>query len=336
MFELAWPWLLLLAPLPWLVRRFAPPANISAQSGLQVPFINALEKAVGESREPLRNNSLWLNLLVSLAWLSLLLSAANPQWLGEPVPQQLKGRDMVLAVDLSESMLERDFVLGDQLINRLAATKAVASDFIERRQGDRIGLILFAEQAYVQAPLTHDRQTVKQLLAEAQIGLAGKSTAIGDAIGLAVKRFKELGNEQRVLLLITDGTNTAGAIEPKKATELAVAEGLKVYTIGIGRDRSQRGLLGSLLGGGSPELDEATLTYIAEQTGGRYFRARDLDQLAEIYQLLDELEPVEQDADFFRPVESLYQWPLLAGLLMLALAVLLQKLVQQSLQQRRT
>lgn len=326
MFELAWPWLLLLAPLPWVIRRFSPPASVTAQSGLEVPFIDALEKAVGESAGPVARNSLWLTMLVSLAWLLLLVAAANPQWLGEPVPQQLKGRDMVLAVDLSESMLENDFVLGDRLIDRLAATKAVAGDFIKRREGDRIGLILFAEQAYLQVPLTHDRKTVKQLLDEAQIGLAGKSTAIGDAIGLAVKRFKEMDNEQRVLVLITDGTNTAGALEPKKATELAVAEKLKIYTIGIGRDRGQRGLLGRLLGGGGmPELDEATLTHIAEQTGGRYFRAQDLDQLAEIYGALDELEPVEQDSDFFRPVVSFYQWPLLAGLLMLALAVLFQQ-----------
>ncbi|MGB0468882.1 MAG: vWA domain-containing protein [Pontibacterium sp.] len=326
MFELAWPWLLLLAPLPWLVRRFVPPASVSGQSGLQVPFIDALEKAAGDTGGPVQKRGLLMSLLVTLAWGLLLLSAANPQWLGQPVPQQLKGRDMVLAVDLSESMLEADFELGNQLINRLAATKIVAGDFIERRQGDRIGLILFAEQAYLQVPLTHDRKTVKQLLGEAQIGLAGKSTAIGDAIGLAVKRFKIMENEQRVLVLITDGTNTSGALEPRKATELAVAEGLKIYTIGIGRDRSQQGLIGRLLGGGGmPELDEATLTHIAEQTGGRYFRARDLDQLAQIYGALDELEPVDQDSEFFRPVESLYQWPLLAGLFLLALAALLQQ-----------
>jgi Ca-activated chloride channel family protein len=262
--------------------------------------------------------------LAFLSWCLLLAAAARPQWLGEPVPQQLEGRDMVLAIDLSESMLEKDFVLGDQVINRLLATKVVAGDFIERRQGDRIGLILFGEQAYMQAPLTHDRTTVKQLLEEAQIGLAGKATAIGDAIGLAVKRFREMDNEQRILILLTDGTNTAGALEPEKATELAAAEGLKIYTIGIGAEQRQRGLLGSLFSARS-DIDEAGLKAIAEQTGGRYFRARDLDQLAEIYQLLDQLEPVEQDADYFRPVTSLYQWPLLAAALLLALLALLQQ-----------
>ena len=324
MFEFAWPWLFLILPLPWLVRRYGRPMSISRQSGLEVPFIAAMEQATGHSRGTALSGSLPLLVLASLSWCLLVSAAARPQWLGEPVPQQLEGRDMVLAIDLSESMLEKDFVLGDQLINRLLATKVVAGDFIERRQGDRIGLILFGEQAYMQAPLTHDRTTVKQLLEEAQIGLAGKATAIGDAIGLAVKRFREMDSQQRILILMTDGTNTAGALEPEKATELAAAEGLRVYTIGIGAERQQRGLLGSLFSAGS-EIDEATLRAIAETTGGRYFRARDLDQLAEIYQLLDELEPVQQDADYFRPVSSLYQWPLLAAALLLAVIALLQQ-----------
>ncbi len=322
MFELAWPWLLFLAPLPWLVHRYAPAAGATQQSGLEVPFIDALESATGGQRLSAGKRSLGLLIWCYLAWLCLLFAATNPRWIGDPVPQQLQGRDMVLAVDLSESMLEQDFELGNQLISRLAATKAVAGDFIQRRVGDRIGLILFAEQAYLQAPLTHDRTTVKRLLDEAQIGLAGRSTAIGDAIGLALKRFKSMKNEQRVLILMTDGTNTAGALDPKKATELAVAEGLKIYSIGIGRDRNRGGLVGRLLGGSMPELDEATLTYIAQQTGGQYFRAQDIDQLAEIYQVLDELEPVEQDTDTFRPVSALYHWPLLAGVLMLILAAL--------------
>lgn len=325
MFDLALPWLLLLAPLPWLVRRFASTAHHSRQSALQVPFIETMEQAVGQSASGKRRSDLWITIIAYLAWCLLLVAAARPEWLGEPVAQQREGRDMMLAIDLSESMLEEDFQLGNQLINRLIATKVVAGDFIERRQGDRIGLILFGEQAYLQAPLTYDRKTVKQLLDEAQIGLAGKRTAIGDAIGLAVKRFKEMHNEQRVLVLITDGTNTAGSIEPDKATELAAAEGLKIYTIGIGRDRSQRGLLSQFFGGGTSEIDEATLQHIAEKTGGRYFRARDLEQLSEIYSLLNELEPIAQDDDFYRPVVSLYQWPLAGGIMLLGLTGLLQR-----------
>ncbi|SFG86300.1 vWA domain-containing protein [Neptunomonas qingdaonensis] len=325
MFDVALPWLLLLAPLPWLVRWLVPAAQHSKQSALQVPFIESMEQAVGRSTSITQRSNFWITLIAYLAWCLLLVAAARPQWLGEPVAQQREGRDMMLAIDLSESMLEEDFELGGRLINRLIATKVVAGDFIERRKGDRIGLILFGEQAYLQAPLTRDRKTVKQLLDEAQIGLAGKRTAIGDAIGLAVKRFKEMDNEQRILVLITDGTNTAGSIEPDKATELAAAEGLKIYTIGIGRDRTQQGLISQFFGGGTSEIDEATLQYIAENTGGRYFRARDLEQLSEIYSLLNELEPIGQDDDFYRPVVSLYQWPLLGGIFLLCLTGLLQR-----------
>lgn len=325
MFDVALPWLLLLAPLPWLVRWLVPAARHSKQSALQVPFIESMEQAVGGSTSITQRSDLWITLIAYLAWCLLLVAAARPQWLGEPVPQQREGRDMMLAIDLSESMLEEDFELGGRLINRLIATKVVAGDFIERRKGDRIGLILFGEQAYLQAPLTRDRKTVKQLLDEAQIGLAGKRTAIGDAIGLAVKRFKEMDNEQRILVLITDGTNTAGSIGPDKATELAAAEGLKIYTIGIGRDRTQRGLISQFFGGGTSAIDEEALQQIAEKTGGRYFRARDLEQLSEIYSLLNELEPIGQDDDFYRPVVSLYQWPLLGGIFLLCLTGLLQR-----------
>ncbi|WP_372740228.1 VWA domain-containing protein [Neptunomonas sp.] len=325
MFDVALPWLLLLAPLPWLVRWLVPVTRHSKQSALQVPFIESMEQAVGGSTSITQRSDLWITLIAYLAWCLLLVAAARPQWLGEPVPQQREGRDMMLAIDLSESMLEEDFELGGRLINRLIATKVVAGDFIERRKGDRIGLILFGEQAYLQAPLTRDRKTVKQLLDEAQIGLAGKRTAIGDAIGLAVKRFKEMDNEQRILVLITDGTNTAGSIGPDKATELAAAEGLKIYTIGIGRDRTQRGLISQFFGGGTSAIDEEALQQIAEKTGGRYFRARDLEQLSEIYSLLNELEPIGQDDDFYRPVVSLYQWPLLGGIFLLCLTGLLQR-----------
>jgi Ca-activated chloride channel family protein len=280
---------------------------------LNVPFIEQMERAVGaeSTRVGVPNRSGFI--LALIIWLLFLGAAAKPQWLGEPVPQQLEGRDLVLAVDLSESMFEKDFQLQGRLINRLDATRIVAGDFIERRQGDRVGLILFGEQAYVQAPLTHDRKTVKALLNEAEVGLAGKSTAIGDAIGLAVKRFNTMKSKQRILILLTDGANTAGVLTPKEAAELAKSEGLKIYTIGVGREE-ERGLLGSLFAGRPPAIDEKTLTAIAELTGGQYFRAQDIQQLAEVYELLDELEPVEQDTDFYRPVESLFLWPLLLGI----------------------
>ncbi len=199
------------------------------------------------------------------------------------------------------------------------ALTAVAGDFIERRVGDRLGLILFGRNAYVQTPLTHDRSTVKTLLYEAAIGLAGKETAIGDAIGLAIKRLREREAGNRVLILLTDGANTAGAVAPLKAAALAAREGVRIHTIGIGADPA-RGLFGRSLRGS--ELDESTLKAIAAETGGRYFRARDIRDLQQVYALLDELEPVQGDAEYFRPVDELYEWPLAAALGLSALLAL--------------
>jgi Ca-activated chloride channel family protein len=217
-------------------------------------------------------------------------------------------------------MAEQDFVLGRRAIDRLTAVKQVAGEFIERRAGDRIGLILFGDRAYVQAPLTFDRRTVHTLLQETFLGLAGKRTAIGDAIGLAVKRLQD-NAQQRILILMTDGANTAGELQPIKAAELAQQAGLKIYSIGIGSDAVQRRtLFGSFTINPSSEMDEQTLTAIADTTGGRYFRAHDTAELAEIYRILDELEPVEVEQQSFRPTRALFYWPLaLAFLLSLLL-----------------
>jgi Ca-activated chloride channel family protein len=196
-------------------------------------------------------------------------------------------------------------------VDRLTATKQVAGEFIERRVGDRIGLILFGEAAYLQVPMTFDRRTVRTLLDESVIGLAGQATAIGDAIGLAVKRLRERKESNRVVILLTDGANTAGAVEPVEAAKLAAREGLKIYTIGIGADEMLvRSLFGTRRVNPSTDLDEKTLGSIAELTGGKYFRARDTEELEKIYALLDELEPLEGEARKFRPRQSLYYWPL--------------------------
>lgn len=322
MFEFEWLWLLLLTPLPLLVYRLAPAANREFDSALQVPFIDQLESVADQQSGLLVNPDRLPWVLMFLCWVFVLLAASRPQWVGDPIPQTLEGRDLMLAIDLSESMLERDFVVSGQRVDRLTATKAVASDFLDRREGDRLGLILFGDEVYVQAPLTHDRATVKQLLSEAQIGLAGKATAVGDAIGLAVKRFKEMENPQRVLILLTDGTNTAGELSPLKAAEIAAEEEVRIYTVGIGRE-SSGGLMGSFFSRSS-ELDEKTLTKIAQLTGGQYFRARDIDELSSIYTLLDELEQIEQDDDFYRPIVPLFQWPLGAGILCWALLLLIR------------
>ena len=226
----------------------------------------------------------------------------------------------MLAVDLSGSMEEQDFILNNQRVDRLTATKWVAGDFISRRAGDRIGLILFGTQAYLQTPLTFDRKTVVTLLNESAIGLAGDNTAIGDAIGLAVKRLGDQQTSNRVLILLTDGANTAGEVSPIKSAELAAEKNLKIYTIGIGADEMiVRSFFGSQRVNPSKDLDEETLTAIAKKTGGRYFRARDADELNQIYQILDQLEPVEKDKQYFRPKTELFYWPLGLALLLAAI-----------------
>jgi Ca-activated chloride channel family protein len=239
----------------------------------------------------------------------------------------------MLAVDLSGSMDQKDFELAGRRVDRLTATKAVASDFIERREGDRIGLILFGERAYLQVPLTLDRKTVNILLMEAFIGLAGEKTAIGDAITLAVRRVHEQEKDEgdQVLVLLTDGANTAGEIQPIKAAELAQQVGLRIYTIGIGAKQLE---VASLVGGRrrinpSADLDEDSLTKIAGLTGGRYFRATDTASLQDIYKLVDELEPVEEPESGFRPVKSYYFYPLglaVCLVVLMSLVSLLQRL----------
>jgi Ca-activated chloride channel family protein len=252
----------------------------------------------------------------------LLLATARPQWLGEAIEIPISGRDLMLAVDLSKSMQEVDFILNGQRVDRLQATKAVVGNFIDRRVGDRLGLVLFGTQAYLHVPLTFDRATVKQLLYETVIGLAGPSTAIGDAIGLSVKRLRDNDSAHKVLILITDGANTAGAIEPERAAKLAAQMGLTIHTIGIGADEIMvRRIFGSFRLNPSRDLDETTLRAIADATGGHYFRARDVDELESIYAEIDKLEPVERGGEHFRPTTPLYPWPLAGALALSALAV---------------
>jgi Ca-activated chloride channel family protein len=324
MWSLAWPWALLALPLPLLVNRLLPPTSNLQDAGLKVPSFGGFAVLADRSQaEQLLNWKMWLAVI---AWILLVLAAARPERIGDEVDVPVSGRNLMLAVDLSGSMDQKDFELGARRVDRLTATKAVASDFISRREGDRIGLILFGERAYLQVPLTLDRETVKVLLLEAFIGLAGEKTAIGDAITLAVKRIHDLEEDpgEQVLVLLTDGANTAGEVQPMKAAELAQQVGLRIYTIGIGAEQLE---VSSLIGGArsinpSADLDEETLTSIAEMTGGRYFRAKDTAGLQDIYRLVDELEPVEEPEAGFRPVRSLYYVPLAGAFALAALLIL--------------
>jgi Ca-activated chloride channel family protein len=317
-----WLWVLAALPLPWLAR-LLPPINPHNQAALRVPFIEDFQSDTPEKK--IINAKSWPFYLAIIAWCCLIIAGIRPQWLGEPVEMAVTGRDLMLAVDLSRSMEEQDFFIQQKPVDRLTATQSVASQFIQRRAGDRIGLILFGSQAYLQTPLTFDRHTVMTLLNEAAIGLAGESTAIGDAIGLAVKRLRSQPSNSRVLILMTDGANTAGVISPLKAADLAADNQLKIYTIGIGADEMiVRSLFGNRRVNPSRDLDEKTLTSIADKTGGQYFRARNSDEFNTIYALLDELEPIEKDKQFFRPKTELYAWPLGLSLFLMLLIVILK------------
>ena len=315
MFEFAYLYCLLALPLPIVVYWFIPKAE-TREAALKVPFYSALSQMAGQSQRTATTNR-FSRILAIFMWVLLVIAAAKPQWVGDPIPLHNEGRDLLLAVDLSDSMRTEDMLYQGRNLTRISVVKEVVSDFVEKRHSDRLGLILFGDNAYLQAPLTFDRQTVKQLLQEAQLGFAGNSTAIGDAIALGIKRLKERPDAARVLILLTDGENTAGEIEPRQAAELATLAGVKVHTVGVASDQIiDSGGFFSRKRMASAGLDEEALQYIASQTGGEYFRARDTKDLNAIYDTLNTIETIEQDERVYRPITSLMHWPLLAALLL--------------------
>jgi len=327
-----WLWAAWLLPLPLLVYFFVPAANKTSQpQALRVPFGDDIRRIGGDTAPPATGKQrIGQLLMMALLWLLLVLATMRPQWLDDPIALPMKGRDLMLAVDLSGSMRTKDFTLQGRQVDRLTATKALASAFIQRRTGDRIGLILFGDQAYIQAPLSFDRHTVNRLLMESAIGLAGKMTAIGDAIGLAVKHLSTKKNQHQVLILLTDGVNTAGKLSPLEAARLAKAAGLRIYTIGIGADSMlQQGFFGATRVNPSADLDEKMLTDIAEETGGHYFRARSSDEMAQIYRDIDAIEPIAHDKQFFRPIKALFFYPLAAALILLLLWIAASPLIKR-------
>lgn len=314
----AWPWLLLALPLPWLVRRWLPAARTGG-AALKVPYGERLDAIAGGGGPSRGGHAPWL---LWLAWALLCVAAARPQQLGDAVQPPQSGRDLMLAVDLSGSMSEEDMQLGNAVVDRLTAAKAVIADFLDRRAGDRVALLVFGQRAYTLTPLTLDLESVREQLRDSVAGLAGRETAIGDAIGLAVKRLR--GQDDRagdasehVLVLLTDGVNNAGRLDPIKAAELARDHGVRIHTIAFGGEGGDLSVFGFRLPapGGGDNIDEAALERIAEITGGQSFRARNTDELAGIYAEIDRLEPVERPGESVRPRLERYPWPLAAALL---------------------
>lgn len=317
MIHIAWPWMLLCLPLPWLLARWLPPVQPQG-AALFLPFAARVADAALPAGRPVSRPR---RLLFALVWLLLVLAAIRPQWLGDPEPVASTGRRLLLAVDVSGSMASQDMAGG---ATRLQVVQKVAGDFIRRRHGDQVGLILFGTRPYLQAPLTPDLDTVDQFLNEAMIGVAGTQTAIGDAIGLAIKRLQQdpakPGRKgDTVLILLTDGSSNAGAMPPAEAARMAAAAGLRIYTIGVGSD-AQAGFFG--LGGGDSDLDEDTLRLIAKTTGGEYFRATDADALEQVYARIDQLEPSAARQQWYRPRDEWFAWPLALALLLSLPAVL--------------
>jgi Ca-activated chloride channel family protein len=298
--QFAWSWLFILLPLPWLIHRFFPPAAHQVQNALKVPFF----ERINTQENTINKNNLLLYILLWIAWILLISAAARPQLLGKAIELPITGRDLLVAVDLSDSMKEK---LPDGQ-TRLKVVKQVIGDFIVERKADRIGLILFAEKAYVQTPLTFDRRTVKIMLDQAKIGFAGRSTAIGDAIGLTIKRLRKCNTKNRVLILITDGSNNAGVANPIQAAKWAAETEIRIYTIGFA----------------IKEKDEKTLQDIASITNGQYFKAQDSLSLQNIYQQLDKIETEIVETKIFRPKIELYIW-LLSLAFLLSFVVLIIK-----------
>ena len=314
MLEFLFPWAFLLLPLPLLFRRYLPAAAASG-SALAVPLFEYQEFSI-QANQSKRHQ--WAKSLLTIVWIGLVLAASRPVWTEDPVTRSESGRDLILAVDISGSMGEADMLIDASPASRIDALKLVVGRFIDRREGDRIGLILFGTNAYTFVPLTFDLGTLNELLQDVSTGLAGRRTAIGDAIGLAVRTMREQETEHKVLILVTDGSNTAGFGDPVQAALAARQEGLTIYTIGVGSDAEALGkIYGTQAIPPGTALNEALLKTVARVTQGEYFRAVDSVSLENIYQSLDQLEPVEYQHQSYQPRMERFHWALLPSIVIL-------------------
>lgn len=324
MIEFAYPFAFSLLLLPFIYRAALPAIKGMHGDGLRVPlpFFDDIKQIKQESGEILgfsineKHTKKIKFYLLFLIYALLTTAITKPQLVGEAIPLKSENREILMIMDISTSMLERDFAVGNRRIDRLTAVKKVASDFIEKRNNDKIGLILFGTNAYLQSPITHDRKSVEETLLSMDAGMAGNSTAIGDALGLALKKIKDGTNkDKKVIILLTDGENNDGSLSIEEAINLAKEEGIKIYTIGVG---SERNLVQSMFGFniqlGDDELDEKSLKELADVTGGSYFRARDTQSLQEIYKIIDQMEPTANEDKFTQEVEDIYYLPLILAL----------------------
>ncbi|CAM2975535.1 VWA domain-containing protein [Vibrio mytili] len=315
--ELVWWWALALLPLPVVLYKLLPEEK--QQADIQLAYLP-------NSQQHNRPNQWLRKVLSACIWGLLVIACARPVWYGDPVEFQPKYRDLMLVVDLSGSMQKEDMNLDDEYIDRLTAVKRVLTDFTAKRKGDRLGLVLFGDHAYLQTPLTADRQTVIQQINQTVIGLVGQRTAIGDGIGLATKTFVDSDAPQRVIILLSDGSNTAGVLDPIEAAEIAKKYNATIYTVGVGAGEMRvKEFFMTRKVNTAADLDEQTLTQIATMTGGQYFRARDTAELEKIYDTINQLEPVSTDTQTWRPQQEWFPYPLGAALFLSVWLFLLRR-----------
>ena len=312
-FEL--PLAFLLLPLPILIFWISPEFRDQAEA-VRVPFFKHIVKL--SKRKPTSGDLLlaktWIQrMVVGCCWTLIIIALANPQWLGTPITRESSARDMLLIIDLSESMNEKDFTSKDaRKISRLNAVKEVLEEFIQRRKADRLGLAVFGNAAYPQAPFTQDHQTVLTLLDELQVNMAGAKTMIGDAIGLAVRLFESSKSNNKVVILLTDGNDTGSQMPIGKASMIAAENGIVIHTIAMGDPSTT----------GEKQLDLSTLKNISDDTRGKFFVALNREELDEIYKQLDSLEPEKIESITYRPKSSLFHYPLGAALILVLLLAL--------------
>ena len=313
--------MLFLLILPFLVRLFLPAAKESSGKAIKVPFLSDLQVVEEKSSKAfsVRQNYKKNFFPLFLVWLGFTLAMAKPVYLSKPIPIESKGRDILLVTDISTSMLENDFRYQGRPLTRLEAVRAVISDFVQKRPLDRLGLILFGTRAYLQVPLTFDKRALLDVLSTMKAGMAGQSTSIGDAVGLAVKTLSSNQNtdQNRAVILLTDGENNDGNISIAKALKLAKDENIKIYTIGIGSETFD--LAAAFFGASTSDLDEESLKKIALETKGQYFKATTLSDLLAVYKKIDALEEKETDSGYIYPKKELYIYPLIFSFLLLVL-----------------
>ncbi|NKL71829.1 VWA domain-containing protein [Rhizobium leguminosarum bv. viciae] len=311
MYQLDLPWLLLALPAPLLVWWLLPPHRETSAS-IRLPFFSQVAEAAGvrPTDGSVIARRTWPQLFCEgLAWCLVVVALARPQFVEPPIEKVEPQRDILLALDLSQSMDTKDFPGADgRPFARVDAVKQVVADFVGRRPGDRIGLVAFGDAPYPLAPFTMDHALVQTMIADAVPGMAGPRTSLGDALGLAIKMFEKTAVPEKVLIVLTDGNDTASRMPPLKAAEIAKSKGVIVHAVGIGDPAAT----------GEDKLDTATLQKIAASTGGRYFFGGDQAQVAAIYDALDQITPEDQKNLSWRPRADLFQWPLLVAVLVLS------------------